>query len=151
MMCTEVLTKSNFVCDHSDCCSVMNLFLIMLYCLAVFSFADFFRVRAEADSSSEFTTAVALKGSDHFTSFIEAHEVSFIKFYAPWCGHCKVIMCSDDYKASCSILSVYLSIYLSISLSVYPIILLTQSSLSILFLIIKYHHNWRTLLLIWNN
>lgn len=32
---------------------------------------------------------VTVLTSSNFTSFIEKHTKVFVKFYAPWCGHCK--------------------------------------------------------------
>lgn len=41
------------------------------------------------------TTVVVLDDSN-YTSFVEEHPYVFIKFFAPWCGHCKSM--APDYE-----------------------------------------------------
>lgn len=41
------------------------------------------------DASSEEKDGVTSLTAETFDSFIESHQRVFVKFYAPWCGHCK--------------------------------------------------------------
>merc|ERR1719506_2292149 len=44
-------------------------------------------------------TAIALSG-DKFPGFLETHPIAFVKFYAPWCGHCKKLAPTWDELAA---------------------------------------------------
>jgi thiol-disulfide isomerase/thioredoxin len=34
---------------------------------------------------------VVVLDDSNYTSFVQEHPLVFIKFYAPWCGHCKAM------------------------------------------------------------
>ncbi len=38
---------------------------------------------------------VVVLDDSNYTSFVQEHPLVFIKFYAPWCGHCKAM--AKDY------------------------------------------------------
>ena len=39
---------------------------------------------------------VVVLDDSNYTSFIQEHPYVFVKFYAPWCGHCKTM--APDYE-----------------------------------------------------
>lgn len=60
----------------------MRNFLILMIVLSSVS-------SAPKKKKIDYVDGVAVLTSDNFNDFIQSHKYVFVKFYAPWCGHCK--------------------------------------------------------------
>ncbi|KAH0471453.1 MAG: hypothetical protein KVP17_000324, partial [Porospora cf. gigantea B] len=56
---------------------------------AILKFAVVGGVAFVLGESAEGETAVLTVTKDNFDQFVEDNELALVKFYAPWCGHCK--------------------------------------------------------------
>ncbi|OMJ27415.1 Protein disulfide-isomerase [Smittium culicis] len=70
-----------------------NIFLIGTLALGLLAttYADAPEAEAKPDAEKSAETAVKVLYSTNFDEFIKENPLSLIKFYAPWCGHCKTL------------------------------------------------------------
>jgi protein disulfide-isomerase A1 len=63
----------------------MNLPLFLFAVIAVFAFS----VKAHGDGDHDHTDDVLVLNGENFESMVAQNAPLLVKFYAPWCGHCK--------------------------------------------------------------